>query len=219
MPEIHERSRLLRLRLVYFGPPRSGKAKNLQRIFDLLRPENRSRMTAVDAGADRRISFDILLPGEGLGWSVQISITGCSSPLLKPTKQATLEACDAIAFIADASRDRREENHEAFREAEEYLRGPGGRRLVPPVVLQVNKRDRADAISEDEIEREWGARSWPIFTAAAKQGDGVRETFTCLLRLAFETADKAGGLEAKTGLSLAGVTASAVKALRRGEAA
>ena len=86
-------------------------------------------------------------------------------------------------------------------------------------MLQVNKRDRVDAVSEDEIEQEWGGRPWPIFTAAAKQGDGVRETFTCLLRLAFEDANKTANVEKRTGLSLAGVTASSLKALRRVEVA
>lgn len=221
MPEILDRTRQLKLRLVYFGPPRSGKAVNLQRIFELLKPEARSRMVAFDAGgnvvrpgADRRVSFEMILPPEvPEGWTLEVEISAISSPLLKPTKIATLERADAIAFIADATRERREENHEAFREAEELLRP-----RVPPIVLQVNKRDRADALSEDEIEREWGARSWPIFTAAAKQGDGVRETFTCLLRLAFEGADKGASLEAATGLTLSGVTTSALKALRRGEA-
>ena len=220
MPEILERARILKLRLVYFGPPRSGKAVNLQRIFELLKSDSRSRMTAYDAGPDRRVSFEMNLPPESdEGWTLTLQIAACSSPLLKPTKIATLEAADAICFVGDASRERREENHEAFREAEELLRGPRPPfRVVAPIVLQVNKRDRADALSEDEIEREWGARKWPIFTAAAKQGDGVRETFTCLLRLAFEGADKGASLEARTGLTLAGVTAAALKSLRRSEA-
>ncbi len=214
MPEILDRTRQLRLRLVYFGPPRSGKAVNLQRIFELLKPEARGRMVAFDAGPDRRVSFEMILPSENPdGWTLLVEIAAISSPLLKPTKIATLERADAVAFVADATRERREENHEAFREAEDLLRP-----RLPPIVLQVNKRDRADALSEEEIEREWGQRSWPIFTAAAKQGDGVRETFTCLLRLAFEGSDKGAGLESRTGLTLAGVTASALKALRRGEA-
>ncbi|HVO29935.1 MAG TPA: ADP-ribosylation factor-like protein [bacterium] len=222
MPEILDRTRQLKLRLVYYGPPRSGKAVNLQRIFELSRPEARSRMVAFDAGgnvtrpgADRRVSFEMTLPPETPeGWTVVVEISALSSPLLmRPTKIATLERADAVAFVADATRERREENHEAFREAEELLRA-----RTPPIVLQVNKRDRADALSEDEIEREWGARSWPIFTAAAKQGDGVRETFTCLLRLAFEGTDKGAGLEAMTSLTLSGVTTAALKALRRAEA-
>lgn len=219
MPEVLERSRLLKLRLVYFGPPRSGKAVNLQRIFELLKPETRSRMTAYDAGPDRRVSFEMnLLPENEGGWTVQLQLSALSSPLLKPTKIATLESADAICFVGDASRERREENHEAFREAEELLRGPRAPfRVVAPIVLQVNKRDRADALSEEEIEREWGERTWPIFTAAAKQGDGVRETFTCLLRLAFEAGDKGVSLETRTGLSLSGVTGAALKALRRVE--
>lgn len=221
MPEILDRARQLKLRLVYYGPPRSGKAVNLQRIFELLRPDDRSRMVAFDAGPDRRVSFEMRLPAEKeTGFSTVLEISAVSSPLLKSTTIATLERADAVAFVADASRERREENHEAFREAEDLLRAtPAARGGAPiaPIVLQVNKRDRADALSEDEIEREWGARSWPIFTAAAKQGDGVRETFTCLLRLAFEGHDRGAALEARTGLTLAGITAAALKALRQRE--
>lgn len=226
MPEIHERNRQLQLRLVYFGPPSSGKAANLQRIHDLLRPDARSRMKAFDTGPERTISFGMTLPAstDKDAWTLAIHVAGCSSPLQKPTKAALLDAADAVAFVADASRDRREENHEAFREAEALLRGARRRKLqgasgeATPIVLQVNKRDRSDALNEDEIESEWGSRPWPIFTAAAKSGDGVRETFTCLLRMAFDDADKISKVGARTGLTSAIVTECALKALRRDDA-
>ncbi len=215
MPEIQDRTRQVQLRLVYFGPPKSGKAANLQRIHELLPTELRSRIRAFDVGPERTVSFDMTLPKEKeADWTVSLVMSGCSSPLLQPTKIAVVEAADAIAFVADAARARREENHEAFRECEEILRTT--RRTPPPIVLQVNKKDREDALREDEIEAEWGARGWPTFTAAAKQGDGVRETFTCLLRLAFEAADKAVEIEKKTGLTLNGVIGASLLALRRG---
>jgi hypothetical protein len=254
MAELQERARQLQLRLVYFGPPGSGKAANLQWIHDLLPAEVRSRIRAFASGSERTVSFDMtflppttapaerptgssraVMPAtppaaaptgsrdrptgssravEG-PWKVRVTISGCSSPLLKDTKLATLEASDAIAFVADGARGRREENHEAYREMEELLRA---RRGVPPIVLQVNKRDLPDVLSEDEIEREWGGRGWPIFTAAADRGEGVRETFTCLLRLAWEAADRATSVAEKTGLSLEGLTSAAVAALRRGVA-
>lgn len=254
MAELQERARQLQLRLVYFGPPGSGKAANLQWIHDLLPAEVRSRIRAFASGSERTVSFDMtflpptttadrptgpsraVMPASapvtgssaaGIDrptgssraiqgpWKVRVTISGCSSPLLKDTKLATLEASDAIAFVADGARGRREENHEAYREMEELLRV---RRGLPPIVLQVNKRDLPDVLSEDEIEREWGGRGWPIFTAAADKGEGVRETFTCLLRLAWEAADRTTGVAEKTGLSLDGLTSAAVAALRRGVA-
>lgn len=220
MPEILERTRQLQLRLVYFGPPKSGKAANLQRIHELLPPELRSRIRAFDVGQERTVSFDMTLPRESEdAWAVSIVVAGCSSPLLQPTKIALVEACDAIAFVADAARTRREENHEAFRECEELLRTSRRppKSAPPPIVLQVNKRDRDDALRDDEIESEWGARGWPMFTAAAKAGDGVRETFTCLLRLAFEAADKSADVGKRTGLTLSGVTAASLTAFRKAE--
>lgn len=217
MPDLNERARTLTLRLVFFGPPGSGKAANLQRIHELLPPEVRSRIRAFAMGpSDRTVSFDMTLPGTA--WTTVITLSACSSPLLNPTKAALVANADAIAFVADASRARRDENHEAFRECEELLREtlrPLHREL-PPIVLQVNKRDRPDALSEDDIEREWGARPWPIFTASASRGEGVRETFTCLLRVAFESADRGWKVGSRTGLTLGGVTESALRALRQG---
>ena len=213
MAELHERTRQLSLRLVYFGPPGSGKAANLQRIHELVPPDRRSRIRAFSAGAERTVSFDMTLPGENEdAWSIQLTVSACSSPLLQPTKVAAVSEADAVGFVADASRQRRDENHEALRECEEVLRS--SRRVTPPLVLQVNKLDLGDAVAEDEIEREWGARSWPIFTATAERGEGVRETFTCLLRLGFEAADREHEVEKRTGLSLAGVTQAALKTFR-----
>lgn len=216
--DLDERTRQLSLRLVYFGPPGSGKAANLQRIHELLPAEGRSRIRAFSAGAERTVSFDMTLSAAPEGespdaWSLQLTVAACSSPLLQPTKVATVAQADAVAFVADASRARRDENHEAIRECEELLRT--SRKVAPPLVLQINKRDRDDAVHEDEIEREWGARKWPIFTSSADRGDGVRETFTCLLRVAFEAADRAQQVEARTGLTLRGVTDAALRALRQ----
>jgi mutual gliding-motility protein MglA len=222
---LDERTRQLSLRLVYFGPPGSGKAANLQRIHELLPAEGRSRIRAFSAGQqpaisgglltfERTVSFDMTLASAAeTGWSLQLTIAALSSPLLQATKVATVTQADAVAFVADASRARRDENHEAIRECEELLRT--SRRITPPLVLQVNKRDRDDAVHDDEIEREWGERKWPIFTASADRGDGVRETFTCLLRVAFEAADRADKVEERTGLTLRGVTDAALKALRQ----
>ena len=217
MAELDERTRQLSLRLVYFGPPGSGKAANLQRIHELLPAEGRSRIRAFSAGSERTVSFDMTLPvAAESAWSLQLTLAACSSPLLQATKGATITQADAVAFVADASRARRDENHEAIRECEELLRT--SRRVPPPIVLQVNKRDREDAVHEDEIDREWGEKKWPVFTASAERGEGVRETFTCLLRVAFEAADTAQGVEAKTGLTLRGVIDAALKALRQSPA-
>lgn len=213
MAELDERTRQLSLRLVYFGPPGSGKAANLQRIHELLPAEGRSRIRAFSAGSERTISFDMtLLAAAPGGWSIQLVVSACSSPLLQATKIATVSSADAVAFVADASRARRDENHEAARECEEVMRT--ARKTAPPVVLQLNKRDREDALHEDEIDREWGDRKWPTFTASADRGDGVRETFSCLVRLAFEAADRGDHVEEKTGLTLSGVTDAALLTFR-----
>lgn len=217
--ELLERERQLTLRLVYFGPPGSGKAANLQRIHDLLPPEGRSRLRAFTSSdgssrPERTVSFDMALPSVTAdSWAVKLQVFAFSSPLLKATKVATLTVADAIVFVADASRARRDENHEAVRECEEVLRA--NRRPPPPLVLQINKRDREDAVDEDEIEREWGDRSWPILTASADRGAGVNETFTCLLRVAYEAADRDGAITKKTGLTLDGVVESLLVVFRR----
>lgn len=217
MADLHDRSRQLSLRLVYFGPPGSGKAANLQRIHERLPAEARSRIRAFSSGSERTVSFDMTLPpvSEG-GWSVRLTISACASPLLKPTRIAMVGEADAVAFVADASRARRDENHEAARECEETVRAA---RCPPaPVVLQLNKRDREDAIHDDEIEREWGERGWPIFTSSAEQGEGVIATFTCLLRVAFEAVDRAMQVTSRTGLTLTGVTEAALRSLRQSPA-
>ena len=225
MPEIQERARRLILRLVYFGPPGSGKAANLQCIHELLRDDSRSRIRSVSTGAERSLHFDTTLPAEagGIGavapgeepWRVTLAVSGCSSPLLKESKAAILASADAIAFVAHGSRSKREENHEAMRELEALLRTRRGR--VPQLVLQVNRADMNGAQADEEVEREWAHRSCPIFTASPATGEGVRETFTCLLRLAYEEANRDLDLVSETGLTLPGVTAAALQAMRQTE--
>ncbi|HKJ75987.1 MAG TPA: GTPase, partial [Gammaproteobacteria bacterium] len=66
-----------------------------------------------------------------------------------------------------------------------------------PLVVQFNKRDLPETVSEEEVLKTWSRTHWPVFFGAALRGDGVRETFDRLLREVYRSLDQGYGLRSR----------------------
>ncbi|MEL6341436.1 MAG: MglA protein, partial [Myxococcota bacterium] len=58
--QFNSAQRELVLKVVYYGPPLSGKTTNLQALHRLLNPELCGRLTTLDTANDRTLFFDLL---------------------------------------------------------------------------------------------------------------------------------------------------------------
>jgi signal recognition particle receptor subunit beta len=70
-----------------------------------------------------------------------------------------------------------------------------------PLVVQFNKRDLADILSDKEINDRWSKAPWPLFFASAMEGTGVLETFVALLDGIYDNLDDKFSLGSTHGLS------------------
>lgn len=68
-------------------------------------------------------------------------------------------------------------------------------------MVQFNKRDLLDGVSEEEVAARWAATPWPVIYATAIKGLGVRETFRCLLGKVYELIDRQYQLATAHGMS------------------
>ena len=113
------------------------------------------------------------------------------------TRKAVLTRADGIAFIADSQISESANNVESFENLEKNLALVGIDIEKIPLVIQFNKRDLKDIVSEDEIHRTWEPTGIPVFMASALYGQGVIETFKRLVELTYDYIDTRYSLKEK----------------------
>ena len=132
------------LKVVYYGPPLSGKTTNLQAIHKILDPSICGRLTTLDTSDDRTLFFD-LLPvdlGHYKGYRVRVHL--CTVPgqiAADETRKLVLRHVDGIVFVVDSQHERLDDNRESIVNLEANLRMQGDDPGVMPLVVQYNKRD------------------------------------------------------------------------------
>jgi signal recognition particle receptor subunit beta len=189
--------RRLTLKLVYYGPPHSGKTSNLRALHAAVDKLNRGRLMTLDTRDDRTLFFDLLpLFFRTSGFAFQIKVyTVPGQPVHEATRRVVLAHADAVAFVADSRADQGEANRQSWRNLELNLKALSLDQV--PVLVQYNKRDLPDAVPLAAIDR-FGAAA--IHEASAKRGVGVVETFFALVGRAWEYLDAERRLSDRLGI-------------------
>jgi mutual gliding-motility protein MglA len=180
--------RQLTLKLVYYGPPHSGKTSNLRALHGAVDKLNRGRLMTLDTRDDRTLFFDLLpLFFRASGFSFQIKVyTVPGQPVHEATRRVVLAKADAVAFVADSRPDHREPNRQSWQNLEANLKALNLDQV--PVILQYNKRDLPEAVPLAEVDR-FGDPARTIHEACARTGVGVVETFFDLVGRAWDLLD------------------------------
>jgi signal recognition particle receptor subunit beta len=180
--------RQLTLKLVYYGPPHSGKTSNLRALHGAVDKLNRGRLMTLDTRDDRTLFFDLLpVFFRVSGFSFQIKVyTVPGQPVHEATRKVVLANADAVAFVADSRPPHGEANRQSWQNLMTNLTSLGLEHV--PVVVQYNKRDLPDAVPLAAIDR-FGDPDRVIHEASAKAGIGVVDTFFDLVGRAWEVLD------------------------------
>jgi GTPase SAR1 family protein len=191
--------RQLTLKLVYYGPPLSGKTSNLRALHAAVDKLNRGRLMTLDTRDDRTLFFDLMpIFFRTSGFSFRIKVyTVPGQPVHEATRKVVLASSDGIVFVADSSSKSRKENAESWQNLKANLAVLGLERL--PIVVQYNKRDLPDAVPLEEADR-FGDPARPIESACAKRGEGVVSTFFQLVSRAWDSLDRDIRLAQKLGI-------------------
>jgi signal recognition particle receptor subunit beta len=185
MVQFNFSERTIRAKVVYYGPPQSGKTTNLEQIHRITDPEGSNRLISLNTAQDRTLFFD-LLPfslGSISGYDFKIQLyTVPGQVQYNATRRVVLAGADAVVFVADSQKSVARENLTAFENMKVNLLA---NRLVPekvPLVLQYNKQDLHPVVTRAELDRAlnfWGRRA---FAAVASRGEGVMETFLAIVQ-------------------------------------
>ena len=185
MVQFNFSERTIKAKVVYYGPPQSGKTTNLEQIHRISDPEGSNRLISLNTAQDRTLFFD-LLPfslGTVSGYDFKIQLyTVPGQVQYNATRRVVLAGADAVVFVADSQKSMARENLTAFENMKVNLLA---NRLVPekvPLVLQYNKQDLDGLLPRAELDRAlnfWGRKAFP---AVAARGEGVMETFVAVVQ-------------------------------------
>ncbi len=185
MATIRTADRQIDTRIIYYGPGLSGKTTNLVNIHQRMPAELRGPMRSIDTDQERTLFFDFLPVEAGqIGdWSLRFqlySVPGQDS--YARTRRAMLSGVDGVVFVADASPERLGANRESLQELADHLERQGCTLADIPIIVQINKMDRAEDRIGSAIAFQIGAEEWPVVDAVAVRGVGVRETLQQIVR-------------------------------------
>jgi signal recognition particle receptor subunit beta len=189
MAQVDFAERTLTLKLVYYGPPLSGKTSNLRALHGAVDKLNRGRLMTLDTRDDRTLFFDLLpIFFRASNFAFRIKVyTVPGQPVHEATRKVVLQHADGVVFVADSQPDQREANAQSWKNLVGNLAALALEKV--PVVVQYNKRDLENAVPVDQVDH-FGDPKRAISPACAKQGEGVVETFFELVGRTWDFLDQ-----------------------------
>lgn len=199
MAQVDFTERQLTLKLVYYGPPLSGKTSNLRALYAKVDKLNRGRLMTLDTRDDRTLFFDLLpIFFRTSAFSFRIKVyTVPGQPVHEATRKIVLAGTDGVVFVADSSPDQHQANRASWHNLVANLATFALDKA--PVIVQYNKRDLPDAVPLETADR-FGDPKRRLVEAQAKDGVGVVQTFFELVGSAWNCLDKDLQLEKKLGI-------------------
>ncbi len=192
MPEFDEDSNKLTVKLVYYGPAQSGKTTNLSCLHESISPELKGDMMVLETKGDRTLFFDLLPIGVKCDSGLLIKLKLFTVPgqvAHDSTRKAVLSRADGVTFVADSSTNQGQNNLISFENLAANVARVGLDLDTLPLVIQFNKRDLPDIVSEEDVLKRWSTMPWPVVFSSALKNQGVHETFTQLLELVYDKLD------------------------------
>jgi signal recognition particle receptor subunit beta len=176
--------RELNLKIVYYGPPLSGKTTNLIRIHERIDPKRRGELISLNTTDDRTLYFDFLRFDldriHGLLPRIHL-YTVPGQPHYEASRQLVLRGSDGVVFVADSARESAQRNVESWHNMHDHLEALSISPTSLPTVVQFNKRDLADALPTSELRALIPWNGLPCFEAVATEGKGVFNTLRAIL--------------------------------------
>jgi hypothetical protein len=182
------------MKIVYYGPPLSGKTTNLEQIHHRMRGKKKSELVSLKADGDRTLFFDFLPLEVGQIGSLKPRFNLYTVPgqsIYRATRRLILEDVDGVAFVADSERSRMDDNERSLREMKRHLQSFGYRWYDIPLVLQYNKRDLSNRVPESVMQCRLNPDdALPYFVSVAIEGEGVIETLKYMINMVLAQAQK-----------------------------
>lgn len=191
MAFVNLKTRMIQVKIVYYGPGRGGKTTNLEYIYRKFHQRIHSEMVTVKTHGDRTLFFDFLPFDIGVinGYQIKIQLyTVPGQVQYNATRQLVLRGVDGLVFVADAMADRRVNNIQSLKNLQENLADYKKSLHTLPWVIQCNKLDLKEqsvpvmSVAQMEQDLNRGFQR-PVFPASALRGANVVATLKRIISL------------------------------------
>lgn len=191
MAFVNLKSKIIQVKIVYYGPGRGGKTTNLEYIYRKFHQRIHSEIVTVKTHGDRTLFFDFLPFDIGIinGYQIKIQLyTVPGQVKYNATRRLVLRGVDGIVFVADAMAVRREKNIQSLQNLQENLSSYKKNLHTIPWVIQYNKMDLREQgipmlsveLLEQDLNREFKR---PFFPASAVKGANVVATLKKIISM------------------------------------
>jgi signal recognition particle receptor subunit beta len=186
MALVNYAAREINCKIVYYGTGLGGKTTNLKYIHGQLAPTTRGELISLATETERTLFFDFLPLdlGSVQGFKTRFSLYTVPGQVeYNASRKLILNGVDGIIFVADSDVMRSKDNVESLQNMVDNLKEYSLTLDNIPWVLQYNKRDLANAMPIERMERELNPTGVPSFEAVASEGLGVFATLKAISKL------------------------------------
>ena len=195
MTLINYKERIIRAKVVYWGPAGSGKTSNLNYIWQRTNPNAPDQALF---GKEGHYEYLPLSLGEIRGFKTVFDLfTVPGGASLREARRKLLERTDGIVFVADSRRGHAAHNAQAFSELSEGLASWGFALSKLSLVVQCNRSDAPDALTPANVAAPLlgvhpHPANVPVFVGHAASGVGVFETLKAVSKLVLTELRRSG---------------------------
>lgn len=180
MSFINRHSKEIFCKIIYTGPPQSGKTTNLQWIYKSTAINQQdSKIMTLPIKASSTDFFDFLPLGVGKfrDFSTRLHLyTIPGEQLFNSTSKIIFKGVDGIVFIADSNPVQLDRNVEYMNHLKMQLAEENYELKKIPLVIQYNKRDITNALPIFSLRSSLNFYNSPDVEAIARVNQGVLET-------------------------------------------
>ncbi len=195
MALVNHAKKEINAKIVYYGPPHSGKGTILNYIYTRIKPSLRGELRATPAGSDNLLFFDFSpfeapLPN---GYHFRLHIYTLTGLVTNPaTWKMILKGSDGIIIVADPAPERIPEARDSVLRLRDFLAAYGKGLHETPAILQLNSVHTGTlATTGSDHLVELDLPSLPVSHTSAASGEGVVAALTTLSRTIIEKATTA----------------------------
>ncbi len=172
------------VRILYDGPPLSGKTTNIKALRHTL--ANTGALFTPEEEQGATLLFDWLDYKGGTFGGRPIAcqiVTVPGQPTLRQRREYLLGTADVVVFVLDSRVTHVAAGLLYYQMLNEKLAHQAA--PLPKIIVQANKQDCPDALSREQLQFFFNENT-EITESAASDSRGVRETFVFAVRLALE---------------------------------
>lgn len=173
-------------KLAYHGPGMCGKTTNLRFVYNTMPGKAVGKFLVLDTSVERTLFYDFLpvvipLDDQYLVRFHLYTVPGQS--YYEASRKLVLKGVDGVVFVADSNHDRLQDNLDSLDMLKRDLKDVGIDYDTVPLIMQWNKRDLPNPVSEEELEAKLNERKVRSLNAVARDGVGVFETLSAIADL------------------------------------